>query len=41
MQDNAKLLQQLKSGYKKTMNWNDYQSKGIIQKQNQYLNYRK
>ena len=25
-QDNAKLLQQLKSGFKKTVNWNKYQS---------------
>ena len=24
-QDNAKLLQQLKSGFKKTINWNKYQ----------------
>ena len=26
-QDNAKLLQQLKSGFKKTINWSKYQSK--------------
>ena len=25
-QDNAKLLQQLKSGFKETFNWNNYQS---------------
>ena len=25
-QDNAKLLQQLKSGFKSTINWNKYQS---------------
>ena len=25
-QDNAKLLQQLKSGYRRTINWNKYQS---------------
>ena len=25
-QDNAKLLQQLKSGFKRTINWNKYQS---------------
>ena len=25
-QDNAKLLQQLKSGFKRTINWNQYQS---------------
>ena len=26
-QDNAKLLEQLKSGFKRTINWNKYQSK--------------
>ena len=26
-QDNANLLQQLKSGFKRTINWNKYQSK--------------
>ena len=26
-QDNAKLLQQLRSGFKRTINWNKYQSK--------------
>ena len=35
--DNAKLLQQLKSGFKRTINWNKYQSK--LQEQNQYLGY--
>ena len=25
-QDNAKLLQQLKSGFRRTINWNNYQS---------------
>ena len=30
-QDNAKLLQQLKSGFKRTINWKKYQSKGTIQ----------
>ena len=25
-QDNAKLLQQLKSGFKRTINWNEYES---------------
>ena len=29
-QDNEKLLQQLKSGFKSTINWNIYQSKLII-----------
>ena len=27
IQDNAKLLEQLKSGFKRTINWNKYQSK--------------
>ena len=31
-QDNAKLLQQLKSGFKRTINWNKYQSKNICTK---------
>ena len=29
-QDNAKLLQQLKSDFEKTINWNKYQSKVTI-----------
>ena len=29
--DNAELLQQLKSGFKRTINWNKYQSKVTIQ----------
>ena len=33
-QDNAKLLQQLKSGFKRTMNWNKYQSKKSREAQN-------
>ena len=36
-QDNAKLLQQLKSGFIRTIHWNKYQSKVTIQRQNQYL----
>ena len=32
-QDNAKLLQQLISGFKGTINWNKYQSKVTIQAQ--------
>ena len=31
-QDNAKLLQQLKSGFKRTINWNNYQSKTTTKK---------
>ena len=38
-QDNVKLLQQLKSGFKRTINWNKYQSKLAIQRQNRYSDY--
>ena len=38
-QDNAKLLQQSKSGFKKTINWNKYLSKVSIQAPNSYLDY--
>ena len=39
--DNTKLLQQFKSGFKCTINWNNYQSHeiNITETQNQYLNY--
>ena len=37
--DNVELLQQFKPGSKRTINWNKYQSKVTIQKQNQYLDY--
>ena len=37
--DNAKLLQQLKSGFKRAINWNNYQSKVTIERQRQYLDY--
>ena len=33
-QDNAKLLEQLKSGFKRTIHWNKYQSKVPIERQN-------
>ena len=36
-QDNVKLLDQLKSGFKRTINWNKYQSKATIQTPYQYL----
>ena len=36
-QDNEKLLQQSKTGFKRTINWNKYQSKRKIYIQNQYL----
>ena len=38
IQDNAKLLH-LKSGFKRTSNWNKYQWKVTIERQNQYLDY--
>ena len=36
-QDNAKLLQELKSGFKRTINWNRYQSEPKIYVKNRYL----
>ena len=36
---NEKLLQQLKSGFKKTINWNKYESSIQTFAQNRYLNY--
>ena len=38
-QDNAKLLQQLKLVFKRTINWNKCQSKVTVQKQNRFLDY--
>ena len=38
-QDNVKLLVQLKSGFKRTINWNKYQSKVSTEAQNSYLDY--
>ena len=38
-EDNAKLVQQLKSGFKETVKRNNYQSKMSIQKPNPYLDY--
>ena len=37
--DNAKLLQQLKLGFKRTINWNEYESSIKTFAQNRYLNY--
>ena len=37
-QDNAKLLQQLKSGFKRTINWDKYESDPKTFSQNRYLN---
>ena len=36
-QDDAKLLQELKSGFKRIINWNKYQSKISIQAPNPYF----
>ena len=38
-QDNANLLQQLKSGFKRTINWNKYQSKVTMQAPNSFLDH--
>ena len=38
-QDNTKLLQLLKSGFKRTINWSKYQSKVTVQEQNRYLDF--
>ena len=38
-QDNAKLLQQLKLGFKRTVNWNKYQSKVSMQAPNPNVDY--
>ena len=38
-QDNAKLLDQIKSGFNYTIKWNKYQSIATIQSRNQYLDY--
>ena len=39
IQDNAKLLQQLKFGFRRTINWNKYQSDPKAYAQNRYLNH--
>ena len=38
-QDNAKLLQQLKCGFKRTINWKKYESSIKTFAKNRYLNY--
>ena len=38
-QDNTKLLQQLKFGFKRTINWNKYQSDPKAYPQNRYLSH--
>ena len=36
-EDNAKLLQQFKPGFKRTINWNKYEPKVTVPQQNRYL----
>ena len=36
-QENIKLLKQLEYGFKRTINWNKYQSKKTSQAENRYL----
>ena len=38
-EDNAKLLKELKSGFKRAIIWNKYQSELAIERQNQYFEY--
>ena len=38
-QHNIKLVKQLESGFKRTINWNKYQSKGTQEAQNRYLDF--
>ena len=38
-QDNAKLLQQVKSSFKRTINWSKYESSIKTYAQNRYLNH--
>ena len=38
-QDNTKLLQHLKSCFKRTINWNKYQAKVSMERPKQYLDY--
>ena len=38
-QDNAKLLEQLKLGFKRAINWKKYQPKVLPERQNQYLDF--
>ena len=37
--DNAKMFEQLKSGFKRTINWNKHRSKSSVERQNPYLDY--
>ena len=37
IEDNAKLFEQLKSGFKRITNWNKHERKITVEQQNQYL----
>ena len=39
IQDNGKLFEPLKSGFKRTINWNKYEPKVTVEQQNQYLDF--
>ena len=39
IQDNLKLLEQLKSDFKRTNNWNKYEPKVTVEQRNQYLHF--
>ena len=39
IEDNAKLLQQLKSEFKRIVNWNKCQSKKSTEAQNRYIDF--
>ena len=38
-QDNAKLLEQLKTGFKRTTNWNTYEPKVTVEQENRYSDF--
>ena len=38
-QDNEKLLQQLKSGFKRTINWNKYEPKVTLEERKRYYDF--
>ena len=38
-QNNAKLLEQLKAGLKRIVNWNKYHTKVTVEQQNRYLDF--
>ena len=38
-QDNAKLIEKLKSGFNRTTNWNNYQPKVLTERPSQYLDF--